>query len=649
MALFGRRQWALGLPEKTAAGRSLTASGTKIDRKQADSMRRLIQPWQSRAFAYYDILGEIKYAAQFYSRALSNLRLFVGQIDDQGEVEEVDNDPNLQEFLERIRDPGGGRSNLLAAYGRLMFLAGECYLFVSKNPDTDEEQWEMLSTDELRVTAGGYIRYTAPSMEAQNFAVADDDAYEPVDDKTAVGYRLWKRHPRYSLLADSTMQGVLDLCEELVLLTQAVRARARSRLAGSGILFLSEDFGPGPVEVAPDEDPAEDPFLEVLTEAMTLPMVEEGTASAVVPLLVRGSTEAIQNGVRHLQIIDPVQLYPETGLRRECIERIAMGLDLPPEILLGMTDANHWTAWMVDEQTWKAHLQPVAQQLCDDLTSAYLRPALKQAGINNWEDYTVGYDAAAIINHPDRTKDAKDLYDRRAIGKTTLRDTAGFQDEDAPTDDELNEMLGVALRDASLAVDGIPTVRGGVIEPQPGELVSKSPTGGETGAQPKADQTPGAVEPGPPTNGKPTQPQDVVNTTLGSMNGELLTAKILGAADLACHRAREAAGNRLRSYANRDPDILKLIDGVKPSQIAPTLGPEKVRQLKAPNEKQLAEGAGHLLAETLPLWGINPDIAQLLGERIEQHVARTLYQTHPGPLPQSFTSYIKTISTTSSK
>jgi hypothetical protein len=67
------------------------------------------------------------------------------------------------------------------------------------------------------------------------------------------------------MLADATMQGVLDVCEELVLLTQAVRSRARSRLAGPGILLVNGKVSPIPIggDVA-DANPDEDPFVRDL-------------------------------------------------------------------------------------------------------------------------------------------------------------------------------------------------------------------------------------------------------------------------------------------------------------------------------------------------------------------------------------------------
>jgi hypothetical protein len=47
-----------------------------------------------------------------------------------------------------------------------------------------------------------------------------------------------------------------------------------------------------------------------------------------------------------------------------------------------------------------------------------------------------------------------------------------------------------------------------------------------------------------------------------------------------------------------------------------------------------------LIRDSLRLWRLDPDLADLLGERIEQHAARTLYDEHPTPLPPSFENYV---------
>lgn len=618
---------------------ALTASGFRITSRDSDYMRRLVQPWQQRSFGYYDQLGEIKYAAQFYARMLAPLKLFAAEIDEKtGEVIETENADAI-DALARVQDPGGGRTGLLSTYGRLMFLTGECYLFVSLDPETGLEQWEMLSTDELRPQGNTYTRYKAPSLGAEEYRepVADADeeeAWVPVDDNTAVAYRLWQRHPRFSMLADSTMMGVLELCEELLLLTQSVRARARSRLAGSGILLIDDRIAPPPVEAKPDEDPLSDPFIAALTRAMTLPIVNEGAASQVVPLTIR--VPVPENGqvsdlMHHLQIIDPTQLYPETGLRYECIKRIAIGLDMPPEILLGMEEANHWTAWQIDEQTWKGHGAPKAIQLCDDLTASYFRPYLRDVlKLPDWEKYLIAYDAADIINHPDRGKDALSAYADRAIGKAALRKYLGFEEDDAPTTDELAEMIGVAVRDGGLAWYGTPTIRGGQVETGPGDITGGQPGEAGDGAAPTGPEKGGEVEKTPPA-GPPGLDQDVVAS---------LVARIMGSADLALLRTREAAGAKVRSLAKRDPEILAVLSGVKNIDVIATLGKQRCRKIHVPAERELIGDVGGLIADSLRMWGIKDEIGEVVRKNVEDHAMRTLYDRKPSPLPASFTGYL---------
>lgn len=632
-------------------GRSLTAAGSRIGKREAEQARRLIQPWQTRAFSYYHQLGEIHYASQFYARSLSSLELYAGEYieqDDGRKILEPTSDPTAVALLDRIQDPGGGRSGLLGAYGRLMFVAGEAYLLCTIDPDTEEERWEMLSTNELRVIGpNNFMRYKAPSLIAEDYHQPTEDDYEPLAADEAVVYRLWKRDIEFSALADSPMQPVLEIAEELLILTRAVRAQAKSRLAGRGILFIDDKIMPAPLEPAPDEDPAEDPLFMALTTAIITAIADEGSPAAVSPIIVRVPVpegKKLADLVYHLTVSDPMQLYPETGLRRECIERLAIGLDMPAEVLTGMGDINHWGSWQVDENAWKAHIQPVANQLVDDLTSAYYRPALRAAGVQDPERFGIAYDASAVINHPDRGKDATDLYQARAIGKHAYREAKGFDDEDAPTDDELNEMIGVAVRDGSLALFGIPTVRSGGIEPTAGVIenaqgTSSAPTGAATGAD---------VEKGPPP--APAGDEPLPETVLGS-NGSnsAAAARILAAADLGLLRAREVAGNRIRSLAKRDDDALAEVKGKRAGEVAAILGQDRVRALGVASERDLVVGARDLIEDALRLWRLDEDAVGRLVTMIEEHAAKTLYEVQPSPLPPVFANYVSGLLTVAGK
>lgn len=652
----------------SALGLGLTASAIRMTKRDSDMARRVIQGWQTRAFLYYEQCGEIWYAAQFYARALAKLELSVKRVDPaapSGGEEDVDV-ASLQDYVTRIQDPGGGRANLLGAFGRLMFLTGEGYLLVT-NPiepdsaygpaggddgldDSDEEAlavedaaseqtevWEFISTDELRATGDGtYTRYKAPSLGAEEVDATDDEAnWEPVPGK-AIAYRFWRRHPRYSALADAPMRGVLDLCEELLILTMAVRARAVSRVAGSGILLVPEELSPAPLNPTGDENPTEDPFIADLTEAMVDPIKDQGAASAVVPFVVRGQAQYLKE-LRHISLSDPTQFYPETGLRTECIRRIAIGLDMPPEALIGTQDANHWTAWSIDEQTWKAHLQPIAQMLCDDLTAAYLRPALAANGVANPEQYVVAYDASAVINHPDRTKDAKDLWDRLVISDEALRDANGFEDEDAPNEAEWLRRAGFLMHDSSMAAYGIPAVRGN-IEPMPGTLESpdatNQPGGNGNGAGPPgadpSTQTPAE------SGGTGAPQQGTEQQAAPPITGSAYGAEITGAMRVALMRCREKAGARLRSRCDAIPEARQLIDQVPNGLVAAGLGRDRVATvLPGVPPRELVRGGAAPLVAALTEFGMSRQDAATLAQAVERHAAQTLYVENPTRMTHS--------------
>jgi hypothetical protein len=341
----------------------------------------------------------------------------------------------------------------------------------------------------------------------------------------------------------------------------------------------------------------------------------------------------LQDLVYHLQIVDPLQIYPETGLRMECIRRLAIVLDMPPEVLLGVATVNHWGAWMIDEQSWKVHLQPVAQGLVEDLTSAYLQPYLMQEEEQDWGKYVIGYDASKVINHPDRTKDALLLHAEGIVGDAAVLDAAGFDEEDKPTQEELARIIGVKVRDASLAWYGIPSVKAGGIEPEAGVIDQ----GGNPQEGTPTTPTGAEAEKGPPPGG-PNEPG--TEDTVGS---GMLAFQIEGAAQLALLRSREAAGSRLRTITRRSPELEAAIDGCKNRDVAAILGRANVRTLLGgPREAELVAAAHDLILDALRVFGVDEvDVAEVVADTIERHAVRTLYDERLSPLPATFGSYVE--------
>ena len=612
MALFDRR-----VPGRTSLAPGLVASAVRVPSNQNEKSgyRRLIQAWQQTALGYYESEGACWYPSQFYGRALSRLRLFVATVTPDGEREPLKGNATADEILGRVQDPGGGRSNMLRTYGQLRFVTGESYMLVTEVDG--REEWEMVSVNELRINPGvGYVRYRAPNLSPETLVDAPDGEFEAVPGgNEAVVYRFWQRSPNFSALADAPTRGVLTLYDLLARLTAAELANSKSRAANAGILFLANEInfqGAG----AQSDDPMQDPFMRDLTMAMTASIRDPGEASASVPMISRIPAELIggadgKKGYDLLKLHDPTEVS-ESELIEKTIRRIAAGLDIPPEIMLGIGDVNHWSAWAIQDDTWQSHLGPAAQGFCDDLTSAYFRPACQAAGIDGWENLVVMYDAAEIINHPDKGKDAQEAFDAGAIGYSTYRAARGFQDDDAPTDDELRTMVAVKAGN----VDALNTDPQDLSTGTDQTDVATQDTANREGAN-SANE----VVPGPPV--EPTAE-------------EVTAASVVAMANMAVERCRELAGSRLRTQSRGCESCVEKLKDVDQDLVASVLGFEAASELGAEAPSDLVAGGGKAFKRTLAKNGISTEWATRLAELVELHAARTLFQREAPALPVGF-------------
>lgn len=506
--------------------------------------------WQERAWRYFDTLGEIHYAGDFFGANLSRVRLIVQRQDEKGEwVEVTDGEPADQ--LARLQGPRGDRAEIQNAYGTITFVVGEGVLFGTAAPEGEGEVWEFLSADEVKIEA----REGRAKRKRRRNGREDEDEFTLTDDLgniapgEAIAVRMWNPHPRYSDEAESALMAVLDACEELTLLPRAVRSRARSRLASAGILVLPEEVTePAAENPGMDEDPKQDPFLDELIDTAAAAINDEDSAAAAVPIIFRTAGE-FADKVQHLTFVDGQTAYPETDREVHVIRRIAQGLNLPPEVLVGLADANHWSAWQISEAVWTQHLEPMCQQFCANLTSALLVPV-------TGPEFRVWYDDADLVVKPDRTGDAKELHDRLAISDAALREAAGWSDDDEPDEDERNRRIGVILKDAKLATTGE------VSEPVAPVVQAGPPNGGTP--PPPAGGTPGTTETVPPDPN---------------------AAATAAALAVGVARAREAAGAKVLTRLQRagaevvPPGTLRRLKDVDRSEVCAHVGKEALEVL----------------------------------------------------------------------
>lgn len=607
MGIFSRASSRVEAPDSNIT--ALTASAQVVTNlgREDEWFRRVLQPWQQEAFAFYRTCGEAQEAAQFYARPLSKIRLFAAEIDEQGEVKECPSDSVPAQAWARVHDRGSnGRSQLQANYGRLFFLAGEGYLVATET--ASGEAWEFLSSNEWRINAGsgaGYSRYRAPGMNPLEYVKIPEGAEKPTGNQAWVA-RIWRPDPIQGWLADAPMRAVLGLFAELELLTLAVAAQTKSRIAQAGILYVANELSFGSANAQQNDDPTKDPFMNALTKAMTSAISTPGSAAAVVPVIVRGPSEHGEKGLKWIQIGKPMEKYPEVELRRECIARIATGLDMPPEQLLGKEDANHWTSWNIDENTWSTNLQPVAEGMARDFAHAYLRQACKAASYANWENVVLGVDAAEVINHPDRFKDALELHDRGGLGIEKLMDVGGFDYKtDKMSPQEYDTWLALQLKDktqldAEEAVDG---------------------------------EDPGAVVKAPP---------ETENQTDEDAEESAVTASIIGASELAVERIRELVGSRLRGPAQHCEDCLPLIDGIPNALVASALGKDRSLSM-VPVTKLMADGTEGLRKVLTDRYEIEGKAADKICGLVASHAGRWLFSETAPALPDSFSAYLKRV------
>jgi hypothetical protein len=442
--------------------RSLTAAAVQVKTNDKGEYEQFkirrnasSSAWQAEAWEYYDAIGEIKYAFNLVASVVSRIRIFAAAVDDPSQAPVAANESRsvdaglasaAERALNRLNSAYGGQPGLLKDAALNLSVAGECYLvqMPARRGTGEPESWDIRSVDEVVADSRGM--FNVIGRREQSTGRGGDAT--PLGKNAFVG-RIWRSHPRFSDEADSSLRGLLDMCAELLLLNRTFRATARSRL-NAGALYL-----PDGLSVAAQGDPdypydsedgigagftaeeAEDEFEEQLIDAMTTPIRDEESASAVVPLIIRGPAE-LGDAIKQFKF--ERSFDPALAARSDrVLERILQGLDVPKDVVTGLANVKYSNALQIDESLYKAHIEPLMLLIVDALTVVYLRPYLIANGYTESEvsRITVWYDPSAVSTRNDRAADADSGFDRGAVSYDTWRRAHGFSDQDAPTPTEV--------------------------------------------------------------------------------------------------------------------------------------------------------------------------------------------------------------------
>jgi hypothetical protein len=449
--------------------RPLTASAVQLkvgDRSEAQMFRErrssVSSMWQSEAWEYYDAIGEIKYAFNLVASVVSRIKLYPAVVINPAEApvpaKNVEDESQArliqaaERAIKRLDSAYGGQAGLLRDAALNIQVTGECYLAQTPARIGHEtpESWDIRSVDEIVADQkGNYILTPRRDLKAGVAAGGAGKKGSIMLPKDAFVGRIWKSHPRFTDEADSSMKGILDLCAELLLLNRTFRGTARSRL-NAGALYLPDGLSvaANPDSAYPYDDPdgiydeptpeeLEDAFEDQLIDAMTTPIKDEDSASAVVPLIIRGPAEL---GDKIKQFKFERSFDPALAERSDrVLERIMQGLDVPKDIVTGLANVKYSNALQIDESLYKAHIEPLMLLIADALTVVYLRPYLLANGFTTTEvdNIVVWYDPTQVATRNDRAADADSGFEKMAISYETWRRAHGFSENEAPTPTEV--------------------------------------------------------------------------------------------------------------------------------------------------------------------------------------------------------------------
>lgn len=498
-------------------------------RSQLSGLLPAQQQWQLNAWGYYRTCGELRQGVRWLSNACSRATLKLGRIDPRGDgtPEPIDDRVLIDRYLASWAGGAEGQSELLGQMAIHATVPGEWYLIAYADPATGAEVW--------RTVAKSAIQQLGTGQDSPLRVQIGPHEWVDLENGASFVCRMWRPDPEKPWLADSPVQPLLADLRILCGLTAHVNATIDSRLAGNGILAVPQEASLTGAETAPVDDEGTvredaDEFMDELIENMIPAITDRDRASAVVPILIRARGEDIKN----IQHIDISSKFDERAseLLVQAQRKVAIGMDVPPAVILGQEDSNHWTSWQIAEEAVSLHVLPLLSLITHPLTDRYLRPLMVDDGRSDADEFVIFADTTELTLRPDQSDDAVLLYDRGELSGEALRREVGFGDRDRPGDDEKRKrLLWKLAEDPQMASIVLPALG---ITPTTAQAPQIAP-GAKAGqrAAPGAAQRPQIENrrelPAAPTQGAPPP----------SAEG------LMAAADFAVRRALEVAGRRM--------------------------------------------------------------------------------------------------------
>lgn len=516
-------------PSLTAAARIFSnSSAIKLTPKTGRATTS--REWQQQLWDFYDTVPEYRSGCDWVGNSISNAKLEVykdGKLLDNGLTRDI------QASLFGGEE---GQREALRLLGIHYTVAGESYIIGEPGEREDiEDTWDVVAAVEVQGDSAG----TKISVEGE---FLEDEA---------LAIRMWKRHPRRRNDANSPSRAILPILGEIVKLTQVVDALADSRLTSAGILWVPSEMDLPSVPVTDGDDETQtfegaDALYRQLIKVASQAIENRGTAAAKVPLVIQAPGEFLEK-IQHTEFWSGFDEHVKE-LREEAIRRIAVGMDMPPEVLTGTADVNHWGAWQIEEAAIKSYIDPLLQLITGALTEGYLTPILKAWGVSEPDTYKFHANTAKMRLRPNRSKEAVELWDRGVLSARSMLVENGFDPEvDAMDDKERREWLLLKVAGGSATPDQVAGALGqlGVAVPS------------DSDSETRESRPSRSLEDHP--DRRPPEIEDSESVVASASPAFVVDGLVL-ASEQMVYRALERAGNRLKNKigARTDTDAMDL-------------------------------------------------------------------------------------------
>jgi hypothetical protein len=554
--------------------KSLIASALRFrfDDASYNSYRFRDEAWQKELWRLWRCTPELHFAASWVGQCCSRVRIYVADVDELGRVQGETKNKQIQSLSDKLLGGPTSKAEHLRMMGIDLTVSGECYIIGNPGDAVGPDKWYIVTPTEFRRVRG--------SNGEWDWAWGPKGNPMKIDLEKQVITRVWNPDPERIWCADSPARACSLILRELEQLTKLVAAEIDSRLVGNGLLIIPNDLDL-PAEEGTTNNA--DSLMVRMATAGAQGLKGEGSALGVLPQIIEAPDP---DRFRHLTLSTELSKTAHE-LRAECIERLGVGMDMPPEVLSGSGSENHWNGYLIEGQGIKTHIEPLMNRVCQALTEAYLYPALVLMG-KDPSRYTYAFDTSPLVLRPQRLQDALNLYEKGIVSAQAVREAGFFRDTDKPDTEESASRLvtEVLLRDPQLFQNQAVRHAVGVPEsviPQlsmvapTAQSIGLGPTGGggggsgppppmppPTGIQselpPPIPDTLGNVgaaptQPGGPIGRPPDNSPPPTGLTASAMTTQQMGVVVL--AEATVRRALELAGKQLldKNNRNRWPDV----------------------------------------------------------------------------------------------